>query len=112
MCNTYQHAVDILNGIYVDENQKVHDIVDFLQIQLKSSDPIYTFSERFEKQRLRAEDIGFESNDIITRKTFMDGSLTNIRRGKWGLGEFSALSDRISLYRTLATLRARLKEKY
>jgi len=28
----YQHAVDILNGIYVDEDQKDHEIVDFLLI--------------------------------------------------------------------------------
>ena len=68
----YQHAVDILNGIYVDEDQKDHEIVDFLQIKQKPSEPVYSFIERFEKQRLRAEDMGFEPNDVITTKTFMD----------------------------------------
>ena len=71
----YQHAVDILNGIYVDEDQKDHEIVDFLQIKQKPSEPVYSSIERFEKQRLRAEDMGFEPNDVITRKTFMDGLL-------------------------------------
>jgi len=35
--NPYQHVVDILNEIYVDEYQKDHEIVDFLQIKQKSS---------------------------------------------------------------------------
>jgi hypothetical protein len=34
----YQHAVDILNGIYVDEDQKDYEIVDFLQIKQKPSE--------------------------------------------------------------------------
>ena len=74
----YQHAVDILNGIYVDEDQKGHEIVDFLQIKEKPSEPVYSFLERFEKQRLRAKDMGFDPNDVITRKTFMDELLPNI----------------------------------
>jgi hypothetical protein len=75
----YQHAVDILNGIYVDEDQKDHEIVDFLKIKQKHSEPVYSFMERFEQQRLRAENMGFEPNDVMTRKTFMDGLLPNIR---------------------------------
>jgi len=75
----YQHAVHILNGIYVDEDQKDHEIVDFLQINQKASEPVYFLIERFEKQRLHAEDMSFEPNDAITRKTFMDGLLPNIR---------------------------------
>jgi hypothetical protein len=77
--NPYQHAVDILNGMYVVDDQKDHEIVDFLQIKQKSSEPIYCFIEKFEEQRLRAEDMGFEPHDISTRKTFMDGLLPNIR---------------------------------
>jgi hypothetical protein len=46
--------------------------VDFLQIKQKPSEPVYSFIERFEKQHLRAEDMGFEPNFVITRKTFMD----------------------------------------
>jgi len=69
----YQHAVDILDGMYVYKGQKDHEIVDFVQIT------VYSFIERFEKQRLRAEDMCFEPNDVITRKTFMDGLLPNIR---------------------------------
>jgi len=68
----YQYVIDILNGIYVDEDHKDHEIVDFLQIKQKPSEPVYSFIERFEKQRLRAEDMGFEPNDVITTKTFMD----------------------------------------
>jgi hypothetical protein len=75
----YQHAVDILNGIYVDEDRKDHEIVEFQQIKQKPSEPVYFLIERFEKQRLRAEDMSFEPNDVITRKTFMDGLLPNIR---------------------------------
>jgi hypothetical protein len=75
----YQHAVDILDGMYVDEGQKDHEIVDFLQIKQKPSEPVSSFIERFEKQHLRAADMGFEPNDVITRKTFMDGLLLNIR---------------------------------
>ena len=55
-----------------DEDQKDHEIVDFLQIKQKPSEPLYSVIERFEKQRLRAEDMGFEPNDVITTKTFMD----------------------------------------
>jgi len=61
--NPYQHALDILNGIYVDEDQKDHEIVDFMQIKQKPSEPLYSFIEIF------------EPNDVITRKTFMDGLL-------------------------------------
>jgi hypothetical protein len=75
----YQHAVDIRNGIYVDEDQKDHEIVDLLQIKQKPSEPVYSLIERFEKQCLRAEDMDFEPNYVITRKTFMDGLLPNIR---------------------------------
>ena len=32
----YQHAVDILNGTYVDEDQKDHEIVDFLQMKAEA----------------------------------------------------------------------------
>jgi hypothetical protein len=74
-----QHAVDILNRIYVDEDQKDHEIVDFLQIKQKPSEPVYSFIKRFEKQRLRTEDMVFEPDDVITRKTFMDGLFPNIR---------------------------------
>jgi len=63
----------------VDEDQKDHEIVDFLQIKQKPSEPVYSIIERFKKQRLRAEDMGFEPHDVITRKTFMDGLLPNIR---------------------------------
>ena len=45
----YQHAVDILNGIYVDEDHKDHEIVDFLQVKQKTSEPHYSLIERFEK---------------------------------------------------------------
>ena len=51
----------------------------FLQIKQNPSEPIYPFIEKFEKQLLRAEDMGFENNDIITRKTFMDGLSPNIQ---------------------------------
>jgi hypothetical protein len=72
----YQLAVDILNGIYVDEDQKDHEIEDFLQIKQKPSKPVYSFIERFEKQRLRAEDMGFEPNDVIPGKlSWMDSYL-------------------------------------
>jgi hypothetical protein len=67
------------DGIYVDEDQKDHEIVDFLQIKQKSSEAAYSFIERFQKQRLRVEDMGFEPNDVITRKTFMDRLLPKIR---------------------------------
>lgn len=43
--NAYQHSVDILNGIQVDEDQ----------------------------QDLRSKDMGFEPNDAIARKSFKDG---------------------------------------
>jgi hypothetical protein len=74
----YQHAVDIPNRIYVYEDQKDHEIVDFLQIKQRPSEPVYSLIERFEKQRLRAKDMGFDPNDVITRKTFMDELLPNI----------------------------------
>jgi hypothetical protein len=77
--NPYQHAVDILNGIHVDEDQKDHEIVDFLQVKQKPSEPVYSFIKRFDGQRLVAEDMGFEFNDVISRKTFMDELLPNIR---------------------------------
>jgi hypothetical protein len=41
----YQHAVDTLNGIYADEDQKDHEIVDFLQIKQKPSEPVYFLSK-------------------------------------------------------------------
>jgi hypothetical protein len=40
-----QHAVDTLNGIYVNEGQKDHEIVDFLQIKQKPSEPVYSSSK-------------------------------------------------------------------
>jgi hypothetical protein len=40
--------------------------VDFLQIKQKPSEPVYPFIERFDNQRLRAEDMGFEPNNVIT----------------------------------------------
>jgi hypothetical protein len=45
--------------------------VDFLQID-KTSGTIYSFIDTFEKQRLRAEDMSFDPNDVITRQTCMD----------------------------------------
>ena len=36
----------------MDMDQKDHEIVDFLQIKQKPSEPVYSFIERFEKQRL------------------------------------------------------------
>jgi len=71
--------------MYVDEDHNDPEIVDSLQIKQKPSEPVYSFIERFEKQRLRAEDMDFEPNDVISRKTFMDGLLPNIR-GKLGEG--------------------------
>jgi hypothetical protein len=53
--------------------------VDFLQIKQKSSEPIYSVIERFEKQLLRVKDRAFDSNDLITRKTFIDVLLPKIR---------------------------------
>jgi hypothetical protein len=41
--------------------------VDFLQIKHNPSEPVYSFIQRFEKQRLRTKDIGFEPNDVTTR---------------------------------------------
>jgi hypothetical protein len=58
--------------MYVDEDQKNHEIEDFLQIKQISSEPIYSFIERFENQRLQAEDMGFEPNDAISRKIFIE----------------------------------------
>jgi hypothetical protein len=57
----------------VDEEQKDHEIVDILQIRQKPSEPIYSFMETVGKQRIRVEDVGFQPNDVITRKAFMDG---------------------------------------
>jgi len=70
----YQHTVDVLNGTYVDEDQNDYDLVDFLQVKEKSCEPIYSFTERFEKQLLRAEYMGFGCNDVITRDLWMDFS--------------------------------------
>jgi len=66
--SAYQHAFGIVNGIYVDEDQKDNEIADFLQIKHKPFEPIYSFTERFEKQLLRAKNIGFEPNDVIARR--------------------------------------------
>jgi hypothetical protein len=40
---------------------------------------MYSFIESFEKQCQWAENVGFESHDVITKKTFIDGLLPNIR---------------------------------
>jgi hypothetical protein len=66
----WQHAVDTVNGIYLDKDQKHNDIVDILQIKHKSFEPKYSCIERFATQRVWAED--------VTKKTFMDGLSPNI----------------------------------
>jgi hypothetical protein len=43
--NPHQDAVDIVNGIHEDEDQKDHKIVDFLQIKQKSSELICFLSK-------------------------------------------------------------------
>ena len=45
----YQHAVDILNGIYVDKDQKHPEIVGFLQTKQKPPELVHSFIKRFEK---------------------------------------------------------------
>jgi hypothetical protein len=58
----------------VDEDQKNHDIVDFLQIKQKPSEPVYSFIERFEKQRLRAENMALSLVISLPEKLSWMGS--------------------------------------
>ena len=53
--------------------------MEFLQIKQQSSEPVYSFIDTFEKQDLRSREVGFQPNCAITRKSFMDGLLPNIR---------------------------------
>ena len=67
-------AHPVPNGICVDEDQKNHDIVDFLQIKQKPSEPVYSFIERFEKQRLRAENMALSLVISLPEKLSWMGS--------------------------------------
>jgi len=62
--NAYQHAVEIVNGIYVDEDQKRSRHRGLLANQAEVSEPIYSFIERFQDKYLRAEDMGLGPKDI------------------------------------------------
>jgi len=58
----------VVRRVVVREDQKDHEIVDFLKIKQKPSEPVYSFIERFEKQHLRTEDMSFESRPTNTER--------------------------------------------
>jgi len=79
LMNEYQHSVMIMNSLYIDEEQRDHEYEEFLAINQFYDEFISGYIDRFEARKLQAEDLGLLQNDIITKKTFLDGLLKLIR---------------------------------
>ena len=78
LMNEYQHSVMIMNSLYIDEEQKDHEYEEFLEIKQFSHETVSAYIDRFEARKLQTQDLGLPQNDIITKKTFLDGLLKPI----------------------------------
>jgi hypothetical protein len=59
--NANQHAVMIMNFLYIDEDKKHRDHEEFLENKQLSQETISAYINRFENRKLQAEDHGFLS---------------------------------------------------